>query len=132
MSFIRVSYDSQEDGSFQVEFLEFLGEDVPRSFVGTASFSTSANGASVLGGAPSADKHIWAISSPLTQPDTQALYDMYKAWDKDRAAGYPVGCTVRDETFMEVLEVPAVFSTPPSFARLGGYGYQVDFGMTEI
>ena len=132
MGLIRVTYESQEDGNFALDISEFLGEGLPRSFVGTATFSTSANGSSVLGGASSRDKNIWAVSAPLMQADVEILYNMYKAWDKDRSAGQPAGCLVRDDTFIETIEVPAVFSTPPSFTQMGGYGYQVDFGLTEI
>ena len=62
----------------------------------------------------------------------QTLYNMFKAWDQDRAEGLPVACGIVDDTFIETVSVNAVFSTPPSFTQLGAYGFLVDFGMTEV
>ena len=77
-------------------------------------------------------KRIWAISSQLQQGDVETIYNLFNAWDADRATGKPVGCSLQDTTFIETVSTTVTFSTPPSFTKLGGYGFLVDFAVTEI
>ena len=134
MASITISYTAQHGANtaYSLEIKQFSGEDLPRSFQGGFAFDNSANGTSILSGPSYQEKRIWAISAPLEEADVQTLYNMFKAWDTDRAAGLPVACGVLDNTFVETVSANAVFSTPPSFAKLGGYGFQADFGMTEV
>ena len=134
MGSITLSYTAQHGAStaYSLEIKQFAGEDLPRSFQGTFSFNSSANGTSILAGPSYQEKRIWAISSPMQEADLQVIYNMFKAWDQDRADGLPVACAIVDDTFIETVSANVVFSTPPSFTKLGGYGFQVDFGMTEV
>lgn len=134
MASITISYTAQHGANtaYSLELTQFSGEDLPRSFAGAFSFENSANGTSILSGPSYQEKRIWAISSALEDADVQILYNMFKAWDTDRASGLPVACVVEDDTFVELVSANVVFSTPPSFTKLGGYGFQVDFGMTEV
>ena len=134
MASITISYAAQHGANttYSLEIKQFTGEDLPRSFQGAFAFDSSANGTSILTGPSYQEKRIWAISTPLNDTDTTTLYNMFKAWDTDRAAGLSVACGIVDDTFIETVSVNAVFSTPPSFSQMGGYGYAVDFGMTEV
>ena len=134
MASIIIQYTAQHGANtaYSLEIKQFSGDDLPRSFQGGFAFSNSANGTSILAGPSYQEKRIWAISTPLDDTDTATLYNMFKAWDTDRAAGLPAACGIVDDTFIEAVSANAVFSTPPSFAQLGGYGYTVDFAMTEV
>jgi hypothetical protein len=134
MASITISYTAQHGANtaYSITLDQFSGEDVPRSFVGGFSFDNSANGTSILAGPSYQQKRIWSISVPVTQADTQVIYDLFKAWDTDRAEGLPVACGIVDDTFMEEVSANAIFSTPPSFSKLGGYGFLADFAMTEV
>ena len=134
MASITISYTAQHGANtaYSLEIEQFSGEDLPRSFAGGFAFSNSANGTAILSGPSYQEKRIWAISSPMQEADLQIIYNMFKAWDQDRAEGLPVACAIVDDTFIETVSANAVFSTPPSFTKLGGYGFQVDFGMTEV
>ena len=134
MASITISYTAQHGANtaYSLEVDQFSGEGLPRSFLGNFSFENSANGTSILAGPSYQEKRIWAISTPLEDADVQTLYNMFKAWDQDRAEGLPVACSIVDDTFIETVSVNAVFSTPPSFTQLGGYGFLADFGMTEV
>jgi hypothetical protein len=131
---IVISYTSQ-DGSntlYSVTLDQFSGEDLPRSFANSFEFSNSANGAAILAGPSIQQKRIWAISCPLEKEDVEIIYNMFNAWDADRATGKPVGCSIVDTTFIETVSTTATFSTSPTFTKMGGYGFLVDFGLTEI
>ena len=134
MASITISYTAQHGANtaYSLEIKEFSSENLPRSFLGAFSFANSVNGTSILAGPSYQEKRVWAISSPLEDADVQTLYNMFKAWDTDRANGLPVACGIVDTTFIETVSVNAVFSTSPSFTQLGGYGFLVDFGMTEV
>ena len=134
MASITISYTAQHGANtaYSLEVDQFSGEGLPRSFLGNFSFENSANGTSILAGPSYQEKRIWAISTPLEDADVQTLYNMFKAWDQDRAEGLPVACSIVDDTFIETVSVNAVFSTPPSFTQLGGHGFLADFGMTEV
>ena len=134
MGSIVISYTAQ-DGSnttYSITFTQFSGEDLPRSFVGSFQFSNSANGSAIMSGPSVPQKRIWAISSQLEQGDVETIYNLFNAWDADRATGKPVGCNLQDTTFIETISTTVTFSTPPSFTKLGGYGFLVDFAVTEI
>lgn len=134
MASITISYTAQHGANtaYSLEIKEFSNEDLPRAFSGNFSFENSANGTSILSGPSYRQKRIWAIDAPLQEPDVQELYNMFNAWDTDRANGLPVGCSIVDDTFIETISVNAVFSTPPSFTQLGAYGFLVSFGLTEV
>jgi len=134
MASITLSYTAQHGANtaYSLEIKQFANEDLPRSFQGGFSFENSANGTSILAGPSYQEKRIWAISAPLDYTDTATLYNMFKAWDTDRAAGLPVACGLVDDTFVETVSTNVIFSTPPSFAKMGGYGYAADFGLTEV
>ena len=134
MASIVISYTAQHGANtaYSIEIEEFSGEGLPRSFVGGFNFENSVNGTSILAGPAYQEKRIWAISTPLQSAGTETIYNMFKAWDTDRANGLPAACGVVDTTFVETVSTNAIFSTPPSFTKLGGYGFQIDFGMTEV
>jgi hypothetical protein len=130
---IGLSYTSQADSTvYTLLFSQFTGEDLPRSYVGNASFSTSANGTTVLGGPAYRQKYIWGISAFVTPSEALTLDAMYRAWDLDRSTGAGVACGVTDELFGASLTTSAVFSTPPSYVRLSPSTWTVDFGLSEV
>lgn len=135
MASIVVEYTAQHGGNtvYSVTMTRFSGEDLPRSYGANASFDRSANGASILAGPGYKEKRIWAFSTFLTGPQTAELYNMFEAWDEDRANGLPVACSIVDDTLVTTVSTSVLFSTPPTFTRLGYSGeYIVDFGMSEV
>ena len=102
MASITISYTAQHGANtvYSLEVKEFSSEDLPRSFLGAFAFENSANGMSILAGPSYQEKRVWAISAPLEDAEVQTLYNMFKAWDQDRASGLPVACAIIDDTFI--------------------------------
>ena len=92
MASIIIQYTAQHGANtaYYLEIKEFSGDDLPRSFAGSFAFGTSVNGTSILSGPANEEKNIWAISTPMQEAAYETLYNMFKAWDKDRAEGLPV------------------------------------------
>ena len=57
---------------------------------------------------------------------------MFKDWDSDRALGLSTAVGVVDNCFGAEVSTSAVFSTPPSYSRLGPNNYIVSFGLSEV
>jgi hypothetical protein len=133
MSQIGVSF-TPSGGSpvYSFVFDNFGDNALPRSYQSEASFSQSANGTTILDGPSYRQKYIWVFSSII--PTTQAVQvdQMFQAWDSDRSAGLPVACGVTDETFGATVTTSAVFSTPPTYVRMGPKFTMVAFGLTEV
>jgi len=133
MSTIAISFTPSAGTPFySFTFSEFAGAELPRTYQSTATFSQSANGASILAGTPSRQKFIWAISSPMATADAAQLDEMFRAWDADRASGLAAAVAVVDTTFGNSVTTSAIFSTPPSFRRMSPAYSMVDFGLTEV
>ena len=134
MASIALSYTAQHGANtaYSLTLDQFTGEGLPRSFQGAAAVESSVNGTTVLAGPSYQEKRLWAISAPLQAANYTTLYNMFKAWDTDRAAGLPVAIGIVDDTFIETVSTNVIFSTPPSFSKLGGFGFVADFGLTEV
>lgn len=132
MSQIGVSY-TPNGGSPVYSFLfsEFVNESLPRQYTNNASFSFSANGASIITGPSYSQKRIWAISGVLPNSEAASFDAMFRAWDSDRAAGLPVAVGIIDETFGATVSTSAVFSTAPTFSKFSHTHMVVSFGLTE-
>lgn len=133
MSQIGISF-TPDAGSPVYNFLfsEFSGADLPRTYQSTAQFSQSANGTSILTGAPFRQKYIWAVSSPMPTAEAANFDAMFKAWDADRANGLAAAVGVIDETFGTTVNTSAIFSTPPTYTRMSPAYMMVAFGLTEV
>jgi len=129
---IGVSYTPVGGGSFNIVFDQFLGADLPRTYQQGASFSKSANGASIIQGSAYRQKYIWAISAVVTTAVAIQVRQMFEAWDTDRAAGYGAAIGIADTTFGATVSTSAVISTPPTFNRISPTHFQVSFGLTEV
>lgn len=132
MSTIGVSY-TPNGGSpvYSFVFDKFSDGALPRQYTNNASFSFSANGASIITGPSYSQKRIWAISSPIPESDAASFDAMYRAWDADRAAGLPAAVGIIDNTFGSSVNTSAVFSTAPSYSKFGPTHMMVSFGLTE-
>ena len=133
MSQIGVSF-TPDAGSpvYSFTFSEFSGAELPRTYQANTTFSQSANGASIITGAPHRQKYIWAISGPLTTAQAASFDAMFQAWDTDRAAGLAAAVGVVDETFGTTVNTSAIISTPPTYRRMGPAYTMVTFGLTEV
>lgn len=133
MSQIGVSY-TPSGGSpvYSFTFDNFTDNALPRTYDGSASFSSSANGTSILDGPAYKQKYIWAISSIVPTATASSFDSMFQAWDTDRSDGLPAACGVSDETFGSTVNTSAIFSTPPSYVRLSPYYTLLSFGLTEV
>ena len=132
---IGLSYTSQEnEGAPAIEILltQFTDEDIPRTYQETASFTTSANGASVITGPAFRQKYIWGISVLVTKAQALKIDEIFQSWDSDRANGYTAAVGVTDNTFGAELVTSAIISTPPNFTRLSPDNWIVAFGLTEV
>lgn len=133
MASIGVSFTPQAGSPvYSFVFRNFGGNEMPRSYSDTATFSESSNGTSILGGPAYTQKRIWAISSMVPTDEAVNFDAMYRAWDSDRAAGHPVACGITDDTFGPTISTNVVFSTAPTFTRSGPMYTVVSFGLTEV
>jgi hypothetical protein len=132
MSQIGVSF-TPSGGSpvYSFVFNNFGDNALPRSYQSEASFSQSANGTTILDGPAYRQKYIWVFSSIIPTSEAVQLDAMFQAWDTDRSNGLPVACGVTDETFGSTVTTSAVFSTPPTYVRMGPQFTMVAFGLTE-
>lgn len=133
MSQIGVSF-TPSGGSpvYSFVFDNFGDNALPRTYQSTASFSTSANGTSIISGPAYRQKYIWAFSSIITKEEAAQFDAMFQAWDSDRAAGLPAALGVTDETFGATVSTSAIVSTPPSYVRMGPRLTMVAFALTEV
>ena len=133
MSQIGVSFTPNAGSPvYSFTFSEFSGAELPRTYQQTTSFTQSANGASIITGAPHRQKYIWAVSAPMLTTDAATFDAMFQAWDTDRASGLAAACGVVDETFGTTVNASAVISTPPSYRRMSPTHTMVTFGLTEV
>ena len=133
MSQIGISF-TPSGGSpvYSIVFDNYGDNALPRNYQSEASFSQSANGTTILGGPAYRQKYIWVISSLVANTKAFELDAMFQAWDTDRSAGLPVACGITDETFGPSITSNVVFSTPPTYVRMGPQFTMVSFGLTEV
>jgi hypothetical protein len=133
MSQIGVSFTPNAGSPvYSFTFSQFSGADLPRTYQSTAAFNQSANGTSIITGAPYRQKYIWAVSAPMTTADAASFDAMFRAWDTDRSAGLPAAVGVIDQTFGATVNTSAVISTPPTYIRMSPTHMMVAFGLTEV
>ena len=132
MSSIGISYSPQGGGTpYNFVLDNFGGQELPRSYEASASFSDSANGATLLSGPAYRQKYQWVISSLMPDSDALSFDEMFRAWDLDRGNGLPVGCGLIDETFGPSVSATVVFVTPPVYTYMGPQFTLVSFGLKE-
>lgn len=133
MSQIGISY-TPSGGSpvYSFVFSEFSGADLPRTYQASTTFRPSSNGTAVLTGPSFRQKYLWAISGPLTKAEAEDFDDMFRAWDQDRSNGLAAAVGIIDQTFGGEVNTSAIFSTPPSYTRMGPNYVMVSFGLTEV
>jgi hypothetical protein len=133
MSQIGISYTpSGGTPVYNFIFSEFLNQELPRTYIDSATFDFSAGGAAIISGSANAQKRIWAIGSPLPKAEAESFDAMFRAWDNDRAAGLAAAVGITDTTFGATVDTSAVFSTAPTYSRFGPYYMLVSFGLTEV
>ncbi len=132
MSVIAVSFTSSESDVYNFVFDKFVDDTLPRAYAEANNFSFSANGTAILTGPARAQRHLWAISSPLDNATAAEFDEMYKAWDLDRSNGLAVALGIIDQTFGDALATSAIFSTAPSYSKYGPANMLVSFGLTEV
>ena len=66
---IGISYTASGGTAYNFQIDNFGDNAMPRSYVGSASFDLSANGASILGGPAFKQKYQWVISTIMGTPD---------------------------------------------------------------
>jgi len=133
MSQIGVSY-TPSGGSpvYNFVFDNFGDNALPRTYQSSASFSQSANGASILDGPAFRQKYIWVFSTVVSTTEAAQFDVMFQAWDTDRAAGLPAALGVADQTFGATVNANAVISTPPTYVRMGPQFMMIAFALTEV
>lgn len=132
MSVIAVSFTSSDSDVYNFVFDKFADDNLPRNWAESSNFTFSVNGTAILTGPARAQRHVWAISSPLDNATAASFDEMYMAWDSDRSAGLAVALGIVDETFGDTLTTNAVFSTAPSYSKYGPANMLVSFGLTEV
>ena len=129
---IGISYTASGRTAYTFQIDNFGDNAMPRSYVGSASFDMSANGASILGGPAFRQKYQWVISTLMKRADAESFDVMFQAWDTDRAAGLTAACGSTDQTWGPDVDTSAVFVTPPSFTYLSPRLMLVSFGLQEV
>lgn len=132
MAQIGISY-TPSGGSPVYNFVldNFGGNEMPRSYLSSADFSQSANGASIISGPAFRQKYQWVVSTVMPTSDAGNFDAMFRAWDQDRANGLPVACGITDTTFGGQVDADVVFVTPPSYTYFGPGFSLVSFGLME-
>ena len=97
-SVIGISYTASGGTAYSFQIDNFGDNAMPRSYVGSASFELSANGASILGGPAFRQKYQWVVSSVMNTVVAQEFDAMFRSWDADRGAGLTAACGIVDET----------------------------------
>jgi len=130
---IGIAYTPQS-GSPAYNFVvdNFQDSALPRTYMSSATFEKSTNGAVILGGPAYQDKYQWVISTLMETSDAESFDAMFRAWDTDRAAGHSVACGIVDKTWGTTVSTNAVFMTPPTYSYAGGYYTLVSFGLGEV
>ena len=131
MSRIGLSYTSQGGTVYNFIIDNFGDRAIPRTYQSSASFSDSANGASIISGPAYKQKFQWVISTLITKTQAESFDQLFNAWDEDRANGFSAACGIIDETFGPDVNTSAVFVTPPSYVCLSPRDYLVSFGLAE-
>ena len=129
---IGISYTADGGTAYNFQIDNFGDNAMPRSYVGSASFDLSANGASILGGPAYRQKYQWVISTLMQTADAQNFDVMFRAWDADRAAGLTAACGITDQTWGPDVDTNAVFVTPPSYTYTSPQLTLVSFGLQEV
>lgn len=132
MSKIGISFTPSGGSAFNIIFSDFLDNAIPRSYMGGAQFSQSANGASIISGPAYRDKYIWIIDVLMTKEKALEVDALFRAWDGDRAQGLPAACGVIDQTFGPEVQANAIFGTPPTFTRMSPILVGVSFALNEV
>lgn len=117
---------------YDITFTEFTDNSLPRGYLAEASYETSANGATILGGPAFRQKYFWTISCHQSPAKAQELDAMFRAWDQDRSNGYSAAIGLIDETFGPQISTSALFSTPPSYIYISPSITLVSFGLSEV
>lgn len=129
---IGISYTDSGSVAYNFQIDNFGTNAYPRSYVGSASFSLSANGANLLGGPAYRQKYQWVISTVMETQLAREFDIMFRIWDADRALGLPAACGIIDQTWGPDVDTDAVFVTPPTYTRLGPAMTLVSFGLQEV
>lgn len=133
MSQIGISYTpSGGTPVYNFVFSEFSGADLPRTYQSSVTFNSSSNGAAIVSGPAFRQKYLWAISSPLTAAEAADFDAMFRAWDTDRSNGLSAAVGIIDQTFGDEVNSSAVFSTAPTYTKMGPNYFMVAFGLTEV
>ena len=125
---IGISYD----GAYNFQLDNFGDNAYPRSYIGSATFDLSANGANILGGPAFKQKYQWVISSVMETTIALDFDEMFRAWDNDRGLGLTAAVGIIDQTWGAEVETSAVFVTPPVYTRMGPNLTLVSFGLQEV
>lgn len=129
---IGISYTDSGSNVYNFQIDNFGDNAMPRSYMNSASFDMSANGASILGGPAYSQKYQWVISTLMDTTDAESFDAMFQAWDTDRAAGLTAACGIVDETWGPDVTTNAVFVTAPAYTYMGPKLTMVSFGLQEV
>jgi len=130
---IAISYTAVGGGTPRNHLIDNFGDNaMPRSYVNSATFDTSASGANILGGPAFRQRYQWVISTIMRTSLAESFDLMFREWDGDRAAGYSAAVGIVDQTWGSLIGTSAVFVTPPTYTRMGPQLTLVSFGLQEV
>ena len=132
MSAIGIAYSSQAGVNHNILVDTFTGAEVARTYDASTFYERGVSGTQVIQGRAGRQKFIWAISAVVSDAEAEAIDDLFKAWDLDRSSGIAAACGITDDTLFASVTTNAIFSTPPSYIRMGPHHYSVAFGLTEV
>jgi len=132
MKTIGLSYTPQGGSAYNFILDNFGGNEMPRIYESSATFTRSVNGANLMGGPAVTQKSQWVISSMMPEQSAFELDAMFRSWDADRALGLPAAIGITDRTFGPEISANAVFITPPTYTYISPTLTLVSFGLQEI
>ena len=134
MTGLAIAYTQQTGGSasWNVVFKDFTSPDLPRQYEDSAGFGRSQTGALIQSGPRYVQKYIWVVDCLIDTEGAEALDQLYRAWDEDRATGKSVAVGITDATFGLSLSSQATFTSAPSFTYASPRKTIVSFGLTQV
>lgn len=132
MSRIGISYTPNGGSAYNFVLDNFGDNNIPRTYQGTAGYSTAASGTSIINGPAFRQKYQWVISSVVPTADAGQFDAMFRDWDQDRSDGLAPAVGVTDETFGATVNANAVFITNPSYVFMGPKFTMISFGLAEV
>lgn len=132
MGVVGIAFTPPGGPTYNFVFDKFLDDNFPRSYADQTNFDISVSGTAILTGPAYQQKRIWAINTVVSVDDAEDFDAMYRDWDEARYTGQAVALGLTDTTLGAAVNAYVVFSTPPTYSKVGPKNVALAFGVTEV